>query len=61
MEQSILMRPLFHAVVVFVVSIVSLSSGNILLKMGMDRLGVLTASDIPTVQALAKVPQAKAP
>jgi multidrug transporter EmrE-like cation transporter len=51
------MRPLFHAVAVFAVSIVSLSAGNILLKMGMDRFGALTASGIPIVQALVKSPQ----
>jgi multidrug transporter EmrE-like cation transporter len=51
------MRPLFHAVVVFAISIASLSAGNILLKMGMDRFGALTASGVPTVQALAKSPQ----
>jgi drug/metabolite transporter (DMT)-like permease len=51
------MRPLFHAVAVFAVSIASLSVGNILLKMGMDRFGALTASGIPAVQALAKSPQ----
>jgi drug/metabolite transporter (DMT)-like permease len=51
------MRPLVHAVAVFAISIASLSAGNILLKMGMDRFGALTASGIPTVQALAKTPQ----
>ena len=51
------MRPLFHAVVVFAVSIASLSAGNILLKMGMDRFGTLTASGIPVMQALVKSPQ----
>jgi uncharacterized membrane protein len=51
------MRPFFQAVVVFAVSIVSLSVGNILLKMGMDRFGALTALGIPTVQALVKSPQ----
>jgi drug/metabolite transporter (DMT)-like permease len=51
------MRPLFHAVVVFAVSIASLSAGNILLKMGMDRFGILTASGIPVMQALVKSPQ----
>lgn len=51
------MRPLFHAVVVFAVSIASLSAGNILLKMGMDRYGALTASGIPALQALVKAPQ----
>jgi multidrug transporter EmrE-like cation transporter len=51
------MRPLFHAVAVFAVSIASLSAGNILLKMGMDRFGILTASGIPVMQALVKSPQ----
>jgi len=51
------MRPLFHAVVVFAISIASLSAGNILLKMGMDRFGALTDSGVPVVQALVKVPQ----
>ena len=56
-QEPIRMRPLFHAITVFAVSIVSLSVGNILLKVGMDRFGTLTASGIPTVQALIKVPQ----
>lgn len=51
------MRPFFQAVAVFAVSIVSLSVGNILLKMGMDRFGALTASGIPALQALMKSPQ----
>jgi len=51
------MRPLFHAVLVFALSIASLSAGNILLKMGMDRFGALTASGVPTVQALIQAPQ----
>jgi len=51
------MKPFFHAVVVFAVSIVSLSVGNILLKMGMDRYGALTASGISGLQALVKSPQ----
>ena len=51
------MRPLFHAVVVFAISIASLSAGNILLKQGMDRFGAMTASGTPTVSALVKVPQ----
>jgi len=51
------MRPFLNAVAVFAVSIVSLAAGNILLKMGMDRLGALTASGIPTLQALVKSPQ----
>jgi uncharacterized membrane protein len=52
-----LMRPFFNAFTVFAVSIVSLSVGNILLKMGMDRFGALTASGIPAIQALVKSPQ----
>jgi multidrug transporter EmrE-like cation transporter len=51
------MRPLFQAVAIFAVSIVSLSAGNILLKMGMDRFGILTASGVPAMQALVKSPQ----
>jgi len=51
------MRPLFHAVIVFAVSIASLSAGNIFLKMGMDRFGAQTAAGIPAVQALVKTPQ----
>src|SRR5882757_3519918 len=51
------MRPLFHAVVVFAVSIASLSAGSIFLKMGMDRFGTLTTSGMPAVQALVKTPQ----
>jgi len=51
------MRPLFHAVIVFAVSIASLSAGNILLKMGMDRFGAQTAAGMPAVQALVKTPQ----
>jgi multidrug transporter EmrE-like cation transporter len=51
------MRPMFHAVVVFAISIASLSAGNIFLKMGMDRFGALTASGVPVVSALVKSPQ----
>jgi len=51
------MKPLFQAVLVFAVSITSLSLGSILLKMGMDRFGSLTASGIPVLSALAKSPQ----
>ena len=50
-------KPLFNAVVVFAISIASLSAGNILLKSGMDRFGVLTGSGTPAMQALVKVPQ----
>lgn len=42
---------------VFALSIASLSVGNILLKMGMDRFGALTASGMPILPALARVPQ----
>jgi multidrug transporter EmrE-like cation transporter len=48
---------MFHAVVVFAISIASLSAGNIFLKMGMDRFGALTASGVPVVSALVKSPQ----
>ncbi|HXI70675.1 MAG TPA: hypothetical protein VNN22_10015 [Verrucomicrobiae bacterium] len=51
------MRPLFHAIVVFAVSIASLSAGTVLLKMGMDRFGTLTTSGMPAIQALVKTPQ----
>src|SRR6266850_6694205 len=51
------MKPLFQAVLVFAVSIASLSLGSILLKLGMDRFGSLTASGIPVLSALAKSPQ----
>lgn len=51
------MRPLFHAVVVFAISIISLSVGSILLKLGMDRYGALTTSGAPALQALLKTPQ----
>lgn len=51
------MKPFFHAVVVFTVSIASLSVGNILLKQGMDRYGALTGSGLSALQAMAKAPQ----
>jgi multidrug transporter EmrE-like cation transporter len=51
------MKPIFQAVAVFAVSIVSLSVGNILLKMGMDSYGELTAKGHSGLQALAKSPQ----
>src|SRR5476651_2602612 len=51
------MKTLFQAVVVFAISIASLSAGNVLLKMGMDRFGALTASGVPAMQALVKAPQ----
>src|SRR3974390_3500245 len=51
------MKNLFQAVVVFAVSIASLSLGSILLKIGMDRIGALTTSGVPTFQAILKSPQ----
>ncbi len=51
------MRPLFHAVALFAVSIASLSVGNVLLKIGMDRFGALTGSGVSIVEALIKSPQ----
>ena len=51
------MKPLSQAVLVFAVSIASLSLGSILLKMGMDRFGALTAARVPVLQALVKSPQ----
>jgi len=47
----------FQAVVVFAVTIASLSAGNILLKLGMDHYGALTSYGIPGLQAMAKEPQ----
>ncbi len=51
------MKPLFQTVLVFAVSIASLSLGSILLKLGMDRYGALTASGVSGFQALAGSPQ----
>jgi drug/metabolite transporter (DMT)-like permease len=56
-KEAALMKPFFYAVVVFAVSIASLAAGNILLKMGMDRYGELTASGISGAQAVVKSPQ----
>ncbi|HEV2694932.1 MAG TPA: hypothetical protein VG347_18710 [Verrucomicrobiae bacterium] len=50
------MKLLTYAIIVFAVSIASLSFGNILLKLGMDRYATLTAAGMPAVQAVAKVP-----
>jgi drug/metabolite transporter (DMT)-like permease len=55
--RTILMRPFFHVVALFAISIASLSVGNILLKIGMDRFGTLTNSGMPVAQALIKSPQ----
>jgi drug/metabolite transporter (DMT)-like permease len=51
------MRPYFQTIAVFAVSIVSLSVGNVLMKMGMDRYGALTGAGISTLPALARSPQ----
>jgi multidrug transporter EmrE-like cation transporter len=51
------MKPLFQAVLVFAVSIASLSLGSVLLKMGTDRFGAFTASGFPIFQAFVKSPQ----
>ena len=50
------MRPLIPAVAVFAVCIASLAVGNILLKMGTDRYGTLTASGMTALQAMVKTP-----
>jgi uncharacterized membrane protein len=47
----------FQAVVVFAVSIASLSAGNILLKLGMDHYGAFASSGISGLQAMVKEPQ----
>jgi drug/metabolite transporter (DMT)-like permease len=47
----------FQALIVLAVSIASLTAGNILLKVGMDRYGALTSSGIPGLQAMVKEPQ----
>jgi len=46
----------FQAVVVFAVSIASLSAGNILPKLGMDHYSALTSSGISGLQAMVKEP-----
>jgi uncharacterized membrane protein len=51
------MKPLLNAVVVFAISIASLSLGSVLLKIGMDRLGAQTASGASVLQAIWKTPQ----
>ncbi len=51
------MKNLTSAVIVFAISIASLSFGNILLKLGMDRYGALTAAGMPAAEAWWKVPQ----
>jgi uncharacterized membrane protein len=51
------MKPVFNAVVVFAISIASLSLGSVLLKIGMDRIGAQTASGASVLQAILKTPQ----
>lgn len=51
------MKNLTSAVIVFAISIASLSFGNILLKLGMDRYGALTAAGMTAPEAWWKVPQ----
>jgi drug/metabolite transporter (DMT)-like permease len=51
------MKNLTSAIIVFAISIASLSFGNILLKLGMDRYGMLTAAGMTAGEALWKVPQ----
>lgn len=50
------MKNIPGAIIVFAISIASLSLGNILLKMGMDRYATLTAAGMPMAQAVARVP-----
>jgi drug/metabolite transporter (DMT)-like permease len=51
------MRPYFQTIAVFAASIVSLSAGNILMKMGMDRYAALSDAGTSSLQALVKSPQ----
>ncbi len=51
------MKNLTSAVLVFALSIASLSFGNILLKLGMTRYDSLTATGMPAVQSLWNTPQ----
>ena len=51
------MKNFTASVILFAVAIVSLSYGNILLKLGMDRYGALTAAGLTAGQALGKAPQ----
>lgn len=51
------MKPLIQALAVLAISIASLSLGSILLKMGMNRYGALTASGDSSLQALMRSPQ----
>ena len=51
------MKTLYPAVIVFGVSIASLSLGNILLKISMERFSALTGAGVPAMLALERVPQ----
>lgn len=51
------MKPFVYAILALAVSVGSLSLGSILLKMGMDRYGTLTAAGMPAFQAFLKTPQ----
>lgn len=51
------MKSFSNAVIVFAISIISLSAGNVLLKIGMDRLDAMTAGGTSTAAALMKIPQ----
>ncbi len=50
------MKNSFCSIAVFAISIFSLSMGNILLKLGMDRYAVMTANGMPAWTALLKLP-----
>ena len=50
------MKPLYQIVLVFALSIASLSLGSVLLKLGLDRYGNLSASGISGLQALSRSP-----
>lgn len=51
------MKPTYPALIILFISIASLSLGSILLKMGMNRYGALTASGVSSLSALARTPQ----
>jgi hypothetical protein len=50
------MKSSFSSIAVFAISIFSLSVGNILLKLGMDRYAVMTLNEISPVSAFLKLP-----
>ena len=51
------MKPLFQIVLVFALSIASLSLGSVLLKMGVNRYETLTTSGLSSLEALSRSPQ----